>query len=72
MDWSDFAAVLAAVQRDGDALRYTAEPLQADHAIVLAAVQQNGYALRLAAEPLRARAHGSWRSLPVFSRARAA
>ena len=46
--------VLAAVQQNGIALRYAAEPLKADRGIVLAAVLQNGEALRYADEPLKA------------------
>ena len=46
--------VLAAVQQNGIALEYAAEPLKADRGIVLAAVQQNGIALRYADEPLKA------------------
>jgi hypothetical protein len=44
--------VLAAVQQNGGALEYAAEPLNSDRDIVLAAVQQNGGALEYAAEPL--------------------
>ena len=46
--------MLAAVQQNGGALRYAAEPLKADREFMLAAVQQNGSALVYAAEPLKA------------------
>jgi hypothetical protein len=49
----DRGIVLAAVQQNGEALRYAAEGLKADRGIVLAAVQQNGRALESAAEPLK-------------------
>jgi len=45
--------VLAAVQRDGRALRHASEKLRADRAVVLAAVRQSPEALRFAAEELR-------------------
>ena len=44
--------VLAAVQKNGDTLRYAVKPLKADHEIVLAAVQEDGCALMYAAKPL--------------------
>ena len=42
--WSNRDLVLAAVQQDGRALEYAAEPLKADRDLVLAAVQQDGSA----------------------------
>jgi len=46
--------VLATVQKNGRALKYAAESLQADHQIVLAALQQDGRVLAHAAESLQA------------------
>ena len=46
--------MLAAVQQDGDALYYAAEPLKANRETVLAAVQLCGSALQYAATPLKA------------------
>ena len=45
---------LAAVARNGRALRYAASDLRTDKQVVLAAVAQNGWALQYAAEGLRA------------------
>eukprot|EP00971_Amphidinium_carterae_P248756 4937945-Amphidinium_carterae.1 len=42
---SDHGVVLAAVQANGQALRFAAEALQGDREIVLSAVQENGCAL---------------------------
>eukprot|EP00971_Amphidinium_carterae_P245098 4866751-Amphidinium_carterae.1 len=47
---SQWAAALAAVQKDWRALARLPQELNADRAIVLAAVQQHGYALEDAAE----------------------
>eukprot|EP00971_Amphidinium_carterae_P145958 2893094-Amphidinium_carterae.1 len=51
---SDHEVVLAAVRRDGLALKFAAEALKGDREIVLAAVQENGYALQHATEALMA------------------
>ena len=45
--------VLAAVQKDGYALRYAAEELKKDREVVLAAVQQDGTALLFVAEEMK-------------------
>ena len=52
--WLDRERVLAAVKKNGYALRFAAEPLRADKAVVLAAVKKDGWALQYAAEPLKA------------------
>ena len=46
--------VLAAVQQNGDALRYASKDLRADREVVLTAVRQNGLALEFANDDLRA------------------
>ena len=51
---SDREVVLAAVQRDGRALKYASAELQADREVVLAAVRQNGRALGYASVELQA------------------
>jgi len=43
--------VLAAVQQNGYALEYAADPLKADKEVALAAVSKNGLALRYASKP---------------------
>jgi cell division protein ZapA (FtsZ GTPase activity inhibitor)/lambda repressor-like predicted transcriptional regulator len=45
--------VLAAVQKDGAALRFASEELKGDREIVLAAVHKHGAALRFASEELK-------------------
>ena len=49
----DREIVLAAVSKDGDALRYAAEELKGDREIVLAAVSRYGLALQHATEELK-------------------
>jgi len=51
---ADKEVALAAVKRDGWALRYAAASLKADRDVVLAAVSQNGWSLSEAADALRA------------------
>jgi hypothetical protein len=46
--------VLAAVQKNGGALKYASDELKADKEIVLAAVQKHGYVLEYASDELRA------------------
>jgi hypothetical protein len=50
---SDHDLLLAAVQRDGLALRYASDKLKDDKDIVLAAVKNNGLALRFASDCLK-------------------
>ena len=45
---------MAAVQQNGEALRYASAALQADRSVVMAAVQQNGNALQYASAALQA------------------
>lgn len=49
----DREVVLAAVQRDGSALRFASERLRRDGEVVLTAVKRDGMALRVAAADLR-------------------
>ena len=51
---TDRDIVLAAVQKQGIALKYASEALKADREIVLAAVKNNGYALQYASEDHKA------------------
>ena len=51
---TDRNIVLAAVQKQGIALKYASEALKADREIVLAAVKNNGYALQYASEDHKA------------------
>ena len=51
---SDREVVLAAVEKEGYALRYASDELRNDREVVLAAVAQDAYALKYASGALRA------------------
>jgi hypothetical protein len=53
MDWSDYASVLAAVNKNGRSLQFADKTFKSNGDIVMASVKRNGGALQFADDTLK-------------------